>query len=196
MTAYTAFDIEIVNDLPEEDYLRNYDELGIACAAVASRNPDGQISYRTWITEGESITAKEACAIVADLQAAQQKGQTLVTVNGAGFDFRVLAAESGLNKECAELALDHVDLLFMMLARRGFPLGLDAMAKGAGVKGKLQDVRLSNGTRIDDMSCEKAPRLWRAGERDAVLAYLKDDVRATLETAEAVEKKGGIGWTD
>jgi hypothetical protein len=93
------------------------------------------------------------------------------------------------------MALGHIDLLFMMLAQRGFPLGLDAMARGAGAKGKLQNVRLSDGSRINDMSGEKAPQLWRAGEREAVLAYLKDDVQATLETAEAVERKGGIGWT-
>ncbi|MGB3717775.1 MAG: hypothetical protein WA996_25415 [Candidatus Promineifilaceae bacterium] len=45
------------------------------------------------------------------------------------------------------------------------------------------------------MSGEMAPEMWRAGERDAVLAYLKEDVRSTLETGEAITQKRGIGWT-
>jgi hypothetical protein len=141
------------------------------------------------------MSGAEARSLVTDLLSLEQEGKTLLTVNGAGFDFRVLAAASGLKKACAEMALNHVDLCFMMLAQRGFPLGLDAMAKGAGVEGKLHKVRLNDGRMIENMSGEMAPELWRAGERTAVLAYLKDDVRSTLETGEAVSQKRGIGWT-
>jgi hypothetical protein len=44
------------------------------------------------------------------------------------------------------------------------------------------------------MSGEMAPELGRAGEREAVLAYLNDDVRSTLETGEAIARRRGISW--
>jgi hypothetical protein len=45
------------------------------------------------------------------------------------------------------------------------------------------------------MGGAKAPQLWADGERSAVMAYLRDDVRATLQTAEMIESTGMIGWT-
>lgn len=69
-----------------------------SCAAVASRNADGQITYHTWSASGISMTGAESRVLVADLYKIEKSGRTLLTVNGASFDFRVLAADSGLKK--------------------------------------------------------------------------------------------------
>ena len=44
------------------------------------------------------------------------------------------------------------------------------------------------------MSGGKAPSLWREGQHRAVLDYLADDVRSTLELAQEIEKHGRIDW--
>ena len=58
-----------------------------------------------------------ACQVVA--------GYTILTWNGLSFDFNVLAEESGMHDECAELALNHVDMMFHIFCLRGHYLGLD-----------------------------------------------------------------------
>lgn len=63
------------------------------------------------------------------------------------------------------------------------------------MRGKLHQVALNDGRVLDGMSGAMAPRLWAAGEHDAVLAYLKEDVRATLETAVTAVKRSYLSWT-
>ena len=65
--AYTAFDIEIANDLPEDERQRDYASLGVACAAAAYRSSEGQIAIQTWIAGGLYMTPDEVAALVADL---------------------------------------------------------------------------------------------------------------------------------
>jgi hypothetical protein len=96
---------------------------------------------------------------------------------------------------CADIALNHhCDLMFMSVCELGWPVGLQALAEGAGVKPKLKTVTLKDGTALQGMDGAKAPELWQAGEFDAVLAYLRQDVQATLETAQSALKVGYLGW--
>jgi hypothetical protein len=44
---------------------------------------------------------------------------TIVTWNGTGFDFDILAEESGMLAECKGLAVNHVDMMFHVLCRLG-----------------------------------------------------------------------------
>ena len=63
---------------------RRRPRLVLACAAAAQRDSRGQISHRTWIASGLSMTRQEAAEIVAGLQEIEQDSQMLVTVTRAG----------------------------------------------------------------------------------------------------------------
>lgn len=49
---------------------------------------------------------------------------------GVGFDLDILAEESGLLEHCRDLAVSHVDMMFHILCRLGYGVGLDAAARG------------------------------------------------------------------
>jgi hypothetical protein len=123
-----------------------------------------------------------------------KEGYTLLTWNGCSFDFHVLAQESSLFNECGDLALNHIDLMLIVTFTKGYFLGLDKALAGAGVKGKVKNVTLSNGTLLNDMSGAKAPQLWADGEYQVVLEYLRADVTQLIELAKVIETKKSFQW--
>lgn len=162
---------------------------GISCAAIATEEEGVQF----WHTP-DRIPQEKAIELVRYLQELVKDGYTLVTWNGCGFDFRVLANASGLVFECYELALMHVDLMLIVTFTKGYYLGLEAALKGAGLSGKRHSVTLSDGTELTEMSGAMAPELWDRGEYDAVLAYLYDDVAELLSLAKCVVSSKVIKW--
>lgn len=188
-----SFDLEIAKVVEGEDWQAQR-PLGISCAAVSFSAYKPLVGDLVW--SGEPIMTKSHCQeMVRNLQTLVADGFTIVTVNGAGFDFSVLAEESGMVAECADLMLNHhCDMMMMSVCRLGWRVGLESLAHGAGVQGKLHNVSLKDGRIIDNMSGSMAPQLWAEGEHDAVLTYLKDDVRATLQTAERAVLLGHLGW--
>jgi hypothetical protein len=203
-----AFDLEIAKELPEgETDWKAHRPLGISCAAFAFSPvrmiEDEEIFISQFfgldnkqpIPLRPKMTQDEAAGMVRNMFDRVEDGYTFVTVNGLAFDFEVLAEESGLYAECAYLALNHhCDLMLMSVCRLGWRTGLDAFAKGAGVESKLKSVTLSDGRVLEGMNGAKAPEMWAAGEYDAVLAYLKQDVKATLETAVKAIERGRLAW--
>ena len=193
--SYTSFDLEIYKAVEGEDWAAQR-PFGISCAAIY----EGAGASFWYFEDGDqprSVAMSRAgcCKVVRDLQRIVSDGSVLVTVNGLAFDFSVLAEESGMVNECADLALNHhCDLLFMSVCHYGWYVGLDALCAGAGVESKLHEVVLSDGSAVPDMSGAMAPRLWQDGEFDVVLAYLKQDVRATLEVAEMAVFRRMLAW--
>lgn len=189
---FASFDLEIAKVLPPDiTDLKAHAPLGISCAAVAlSDRPEPLFWQGT-----PQLSAAEAGALVRDLQQLVADGYTLLTWNGCGFDFWVLAQESGLWHECGTLALDHVDLMMIVTFTKGHYLGLDKALKGAGLQGKKKVVTLNDGTTLDGMSGVLAPELWAKGEQQAVLEYLADDVIMPLKLAESVARRKEIRWT-
>ncbi len=185
---YAALDLETGAEMPEGENWRDHRPLGITCAALYSpalgepvswtgTDPDGEIADR--------MSEEELRLLVRMLLHLQEdRGFTLLTWNGAGFDFDVLAEESGMPEECRRLALNHVDPMFHLLCKRGFPLGLDAAARGMGLTGKTEG-----------MDGGAAVRMWKEGEREDVIAYCENDARATWETAAAAEESRSLKWT-
>ncbi|MDD2696207.1 MAG: ribonuclease H-like domain-containing protein [Anaerolineales bacterium] len=187
MRPYLAFDLEILKMLPQGmDDWRAHRPLGITCAATF----DGEGAPRLWYGRGEGnlpasqLSRSELEALVAHLEDAARAGVTLLTWNGLGFDFDVLAEESGQLERCARLALDHVDMMFHILCLRGHTLALDRAAKGMGLPGKPPG-----------MSGALAPRYWAEGKWAIVLEYVAQDVRTTLGVARAVERSGELRWS-
>ena len=179
-----SFDIEIYKEIPEGETDWNaHRPLGISCAASYWKHPTLRAYQNLSWFAGEDwsnqpmarpMTQVQCRQIVGDLMSIAEDGYTIVTVNGLAFDFDILAEESGMVAECADLAINHhCDMLFMSVCHFGWMVGLDALCAGAKVESKLHNVTLSTGEAITDMSGAKAPELWQAGEFDAGLAYLK-----------------------
>ena len=187
---FAAYDLEIAKDLPEDGKWQDVAPLGVTCAAVAFSDDVEPIFWK-----GIPKMSQEECQqMVLKLQEIVNSGYTLITRNGCGFDFSVLAQESGLIKECGELALQHVDLMLVVTFTRGWYLSLQKALLGAGLKGKRKSVTLSGGTVLDDMGGIKAPKMWLDGEYNAVLSYLKDDIVELINLAKIISKVKEIRW--
>ena len=138
-------------------------------------SPEGKIA--------DQLTGEALDELVAYLQAGVENGYTVLTWNGLGFDFDILAEESGALEICRSLAMDHIDMMFHIFCNKGFGLALDTAAKGMGLPGKPPGMR-----------GDLAPRYWAEGRREEVLEYVAQDVRTTLGVAQQVDIEGRLHW--
>ena len=199
--AFVAFDIEIAKDIPDEE--RDWmalAPLGIACVALMRHGESEPLlrfnprQHQDYYEPTTSAMNRQALDLVIDeLVALADRGDTLVTWNGTSFDFQVLALESGRRKDCARLALASIDMMFWLVCQRGHPLALDTALAGMGLGSKLHEVELAGGGKTV-INGKEAPRLWRAGEFEAVLTYCGGDVRRTLELSLECQRQQKLRW--
>ncbi len=176
---YLAFDIETETVIPENTNWKSHRPLGIACAATLLSDTDEVCLWQG----ADRLTQSEAAGLVKYLRAMVAQGYTILTWNGTGFDFDVLAEESGMLAECRELTVSHVDMMFHILCRLGFGVSLNAAAQGMGLEGKPEG-----------MNGAMAPVLWAEGQRNVVLDYVAQDVRTTLALATECENRRALRW--
>jgi hypothetical protein len=190
VTTFATFDLEVAKDFPDGASWRQFAPLGITCAAIGkSGHPEPSYFH------AEPQLSRAACIdLVRTLEHVVASGATLVTWNGTAFDFAVLAQESDLVVECAQLALEHVDLMLIVTFQRGHFLSMQKALLGAGIAGKRQEVTLKDGTVMREMSGKHAPQLWARGEHSAVLSYLRQDVMSLVALAENVGHTRSIRW--
>jgi hypothetical protein len=195
---FATFDLELADDLPEDNW-KDHRPLDISCAAVGySEGPDKEVTTIVW--QGDPILKPQDGLYIFDqLYRLKTSGYRIVTWNGCGFDFPVLSDLAKENFEKAEryiahMTLAHIDMMLIVTFTKGFYLSLEAALKGAGIKGKLKELTLSDGSTITDMSGAKAPELWRKGEKEAVVEYLKQDVIQPLELAYIASERSQIKW--
>ena len=123
---YLAFDIETVKEFPDGADWRDHRPLGIGCAAACSVDMPEPLRWHDGVPGGDGIADRMSrdslAALVRSLVSLSGQGYTLLTWNGTGFDFDVLAEESGLREECQQLALSHVDMMFHLFCVRGYRL--------------------------------------------------------------------------
>jgi hypothetical protein len=185
-SGYIAFDLEIAKIIPGDfSAWHSHRPLGITCAATLIPGEEPVLWYGQ--EEGgyaACMPQVEAARLVNYLHSAAEQGWKILTWNGLGFDFDVLAEESGCLDLCRHLALHHYDMMFHVLCLKGFPLALETAARGMGLPGKTAG-----------MSGDQAPILWKQGRQAKVLEYVSQDVRTTLEVALAVEHAGCLRWT-
>jgi len=186
-----TFDLEIAKGFPDGGNWKANAPLGITCAALGFSDA----AEPKFFHAAPQLSRDACCELVRELQRVMDAGYTLVTWNGTAFDFAVLADESGMARECAELALAHVDLMVIVTFQRGYFLGLQKALAGAGIHGKLKEVTLNDGSRLYEMSGKLAPELWAKGEYDAVLSYLREDVMPLIELTQIVAHAKKIRWT-
>ena len=182
---YAAFDIETAALSVEGQDWRHARPLGITCAAIALCDTEMPETYHggALIAPTPRMTQSEAAALVDRLIALTAAGYDIVAWNGAGFDFDVLAEESGRHADCVALATAHIDPMFHVLCAKGFPVGLDAVARGMGIAGKPEG-----------MSGGLAPAMWRDGRIADVLTYVAQDARVTLALIQSCEAAGALRW--
>ena len=184
---FVAFDSEISKILPGDfrDW-KFHRPLGISCAALQF-NDEEPVVWFSKTSAGEyaaKMNRVDIQNLVRYMEEAVSKGWVIVTWNGLGCDFDVLAEESGLFEECRLLALNHIDVMYHFFCITGYPLGLDKAAKGMGLEGKMQG-----------MSGDLAPILWNKGEYETVIKYVSQDVKTTIDIAKEVQNKGYVAWT-
>jgi len=201
---FASFDLESAVGFPDDVEFteEHFNQLGITCATVALVDTDEIQEWhdtdqvRFWYSDSVEKLSREDCQeIVRDLSQLVDEGYTLVTWNGTGFDFKLLAVESGMYAECADLAYyHHIDMMLIVVFLRGHFLGLNKALDGIGNAGKLHEVRLTDGTLLVDMKGKLAPELWARGEFDAVLTYLNYDVTEPLAVLQFIYKNKSIQW--
>ena len=196
---FVAFDMEIATPVPDGTDLLAH-RPGIGCAALAREgeiqplvmfNPDEMPQLFDPVTR--AMTRDGAAEVLAALDAAIAQGDTIVTWNGAGFDFRLLADETGRHSDCVRLALNSVDMMFQILCDRGHPLALDRALKGMALPSKVDQVILKSGQAVHIDGAD-APRLWQEGGYRAVMTYCAGDVERTLALAVACQQRKSLAW--
>lgn len=188
---FCSFDIEIAKSIPEDD--TDWDPhrpLGISCAATICTGDErptlwynGQYSDPRNPIYGLQMTQEECRGLVYYLEGQMHQSYIPLTWNGLGFDFKILAEESGLFEECKKLAFDHVDMMFHFFCIKGFPIGLDSACRGMGLEGKPEG-----------MNGAIAPIAWKEKRYKEVLDYVTSDVIQPLQLAELVQRRGWLTW--
>lgn len=198
-----SFDLESAQTIPDvvqyED--QHFVDLGITCAAVALcdcssddwSDTDNVVFWHS--SDINRLDKADCCEIVHDCMALVKEGYTFLTWNGAGFDFKLLAVQSGMFKECAEIAYwHHIDMMLYPVFIKGHYLGLQKCLDGIGREGKLTVTTLNDGTVIENMKGAVAPDMWAKGEFNAVLEYLNYDVCEPLALLQHMHNKKRIQW--
>ena len=123
MTDFIAFDLEITEIVDFAGDLNPESRLGISCAATLVSDGELKLWHGREADGGYAarIEEWEAWEMATWLHEQQAAGVPIVTWNGLGFDFHVLAVESGDFETCGRLAEGHVDLMFAFHAVKGFP---------------------------------------------------------------------------
>jgi hypothetical protein len=129
------------------------------------------------------MTVAEARTLVKYLQQQVSAGYTIVTWNGIGFDFDILAEESGMYSICRLLALGHVDMMFHLLCELGFGVSLNAAARGMNLTRKIEK---RTGALI--------PNQWAGGRYEEVFGHVTRDVRTILALAKLCPERGFLRW--
>jgi len=184
---YLAFDIETAKDVPGDDFnWRPHRPLGISCAATLTSDTVQQLLWYGKTKDGSPerrMSRDDAQGLVQYLSRMAANGYRILTWNGLGFDFDILAEESGAAASCKESALGHVDMMFHVFCSLGYPVSLDKAAQGMGLPGKPPG-----------MSGFKAPKLWAQGHFKEVLEYVGQDVRTAMQIAQACEQCRKFEW--
>jgi hypothetical protein len=184
---YLAFDLETAKDVPGVDFnWKAHRPLGICCAAALASDGKETIVWHGKTVGGQPagrLSRVEAQKLVKELTGFVADGYTLLTWNGLGFDFDVLAEEADCRKQCQTLAKQHVDMMFHVFCDRGFPVGLEKAAQALRIPGKPEG-----------MSGILAPKLWAKGQFQKVIDYVSQDVRITLQVALQCEQRRRFHW--
>lgn len=180
MKKFAAFDLEIAKVIPQDckDWWA-LAPLGITCLCITLSDSRETITY----SGVPRIDTNGCIEIVCKLESLVNDGYTIIGFNSAGFDFRVLGIESGLQSRCQALSLNHTDIYFFLFCKLGYAPGLDRLANG-----------LELGNKTAGINGALAPQMWLDGKHEQVLDYCAQDVRLTLDLALKATELGCFHW--
>ena len=130
---YLAFDIETAKEVAGDDFnWRPHRPLGISCAATLASVTNELRLWHGKTSDGAPagrMTREDAAALVQYLADMISDGFTILTWNGLGFDFDILAEESAAAENCGQCALAHIDMMFHIVCSLGYPVALEKDAQ-------------------------------------------------------------------
>ncbi len=183
---FIAFDIETAKILPDfVDDLMTHRPLGISCAAARAEDELMAQLFHSVDADGRpasQMSQDDLARLVDYLLEKTEAGYTVVTHNGLGFDFDILAEESGRLEDCKKLAVGHVDMMFQVFCVKGFAVGLDAAAKSMGL------------SKMEGVDGSLAPQMWKDGQYQQVLDYVAQDCDVTMKIARACDRNRAFRW--
>ena len=181
---FLAIDIETNKTFPMGEDWRSAAPLGIACATAYADN-----KYWVWAENDsngaykDQLSVEAAQELVHDLQTLAQE-YTIVTWNGAGFDWPIIAQESNELEACKELALNHVDMMLQLMCVKGYPVSLASACTTMGMPSKTEGV---NGSMVNEM--------WANGQREQIIQYCIQDSYITATLANMCQRMNNLQWT-
>jgi len=186
---FASYDIEIVEDLPEGETV-DLRKITPSIGAIATSVSDVEFFY-----DLPYMTKETGVRLVNRMMKLYRQGYIPFGWNSLSFDFQLIAHYTGMYEECATLALNGYDPMFMVVAIKGYYLGLNKVLIGANIAEKVHNVQLKDGTNFANMSGASAPLLWRSGEIEAVKEYLHGDVVQPYKLALDIEHRERMDWT-
>lgn len=181
-----AFDIEISNvfNLRAHEDLEKYAPFDVS---VAATQVDGG-EHRLWFSRGPddqpmvNLQKEHARELLAYLEQMQHDGCAICAWNGLGFDLKWIARAAGDVAAASRIARAMYDPMFQFFKLKGFPVALEAVARGLGIG------------MSKSMNAADAPREWRAGNHQRVLDYVLGDARMTVGIVSAIISRREIAW--
>ncbi|MFQ5472787.1 MAG: hypothetical protein ACE5FA_07885 [Dehalococcoidia bacterium] len=181
-----GFDIEISNvfDLRPGEDIEKYAPFDVAVAATQVHGGE----HRLWFSRDGSarprvsLARQHAQELLQYLEQMQGTGHAICAWNGLSFDLQWIALAANDVVTASRIARAMYDPMFQFFKLKGFPVGLDAVAKGLRIG--------MNKT----MNAADAPREWRAGNHQRVCEYVLGDVRMTNEIVAAIIRGREIAW--
>jgi len=157
---------------------------GIACICVKPEDITGKI----FCDRSGPMQREKIIEALAAMKRLIKRGYWIVTWNGLGFDYRILAEAAQGNDltvvEVCRMAIQQIDIMYNFQCVAGFPASLENVSKAMGFNGK----------HIKD---DTIGRLWHGSsvDQDQVIEYVERDVMATFEIYDAIMKRRGkIVW--
>ena len=181
-----GFDIEISNvfDLRAGEDINKYAPFDVAVAATQIDGGD----HRLWFSPGPgdrplaNLERRHAIELLDYLEHMQRDGYAVCAWNGLSFDLQWIARAAGDVSTASRIARAMYDPMFQFFKLKGFPVSLDAVAKG---------LRIGMNKTMD---AADAPREWRAGDHKRVCDYVLGDARMTNEIVTAIIRRREVVW--
>ena len=204
---FVGFDLEIAEPFPESGWNKE-SSLGISCAAMYGEYNVEFFPARHGERLPDRMSPFEVRMMIDNLLEVESFGAQIVTWNGLGFDFLVLAIEcqdeyyKGIVRD---MALRHIDPFFNMFCDKGFGIGLQTAANALGVKGKLEGMHGSLAPLMwnasfpatDEETAEMATTGFERGSigaQELCIEYVVQDAKATYDVYMALMEIHNLHW--
>jgi len=181
-----SFDIEIsdIFDLDQYEDINKYSPFHVCIASTVVHKGEEKTWYSTDNNDKPlvNMTKMKSNDLLIYLSDMQKKGYMVCAWNGLGFDLRWIGYCARNMTLAAEVAIKSYDPMFQFFNQRGFPVGLDKVAKAMGIK------------QSKIMQGADAPKQWREGNYQAVMKYVLGDSQMTNKIVDTIIKNKKISW--